>query len=130
MDNIPPVAPLDGAGLPPKASSEIENMYWPASTNAAPQSSYTATAQGNTLTALPTPGTGGLSLSQPAGQNNVVNTDQTFPLSATQRTNQYTNTAQVSSYAPPVNSYTYHSITPNSIANPNTTSSFWNQFFA
>ena len=71
------------------------------------------TAQGNTLTALPTPGMGGLSLSQPAGQNNVVNTGQMFPLSATQRTNQYTNTAQVSSYAPPANSYTYHSITPN-----------------
>ena len=43
------------------------------------------------------PGMAGLSRSQPAGQNNVMNTGQTFPLLTTQGTNQYTNTNQTSS---------------------------------
>ncbi len=46
---------------------------------------------------LPTPGTGGQSMMPLAGQNNVNNIGQMYPLTTTQGTNQYTNTAQTSS---------------------------------
>ena len=57
----------------------------------------TTTAAGSIPIGLSMPGTAGLSLSQLAGQNNVMNTSQTFPLLTTQGTNQYTNTNQTSS---------------------------------
>ena len=54
-------------------------------------------AQSNTSSALSTPGMAGLSPSQFAGQNNVGNTGQMYPLTTTQGTSQYTNTNQASS---------------------------------
>ena len=107
----------------PSVAQQLENMYWPASTNAAPQSSYTAISQGNTLTALPTPGAGGQSNLQLAGplsseqpQNTGLSNQQRLPLRLYNQSVPNTNIAQVSSFAPPVNSYTYHSITPNTPA--------------
>ena len=93
----------------PSVAQQIENAYGPTYApsasfssvalpmNEATKSSYTTTAQGNTLTALPTPGTAGLSMMPLAGQNNVGNIGQMYPLTTTQGTNQYTNTAQTSS---------------------------------
>ena len=54
-------------------------------------------ATDNMPLALPTPGTAGQSMMPLAGQNNVGNIGQMYPLTTTQGTNQYTNTAQTSS---------------------------------
>ncbi len=55
------------------------------------------TAADNMPTGLSTPGTAGQSMTQFAGQNNVGNIGQMYPLTTTQGTNQYTNTNQASS---------------------------------
>ena len=81
------------------------------------------TAQGNTLTALPTPGAGGQSNLQLAGplsseqpQNTELSEQKRLPLRLYNQSVPNMNIAQVSSFAPPVNSYTYHSITPSTPA--------------